>query len=186
MGTLFTAGNIILQFVFGFIIWLLLLRLFIEWFRADFYNPLCQAIYKFFNPITAPLRKVIPGFGGFNFGVLLLIVLVCTIEAVVLLTLGGAALNPILVLRWSLGFLIDQTLTFIFWLVLIRVILSFVSANPNNAMVPVIVRITNPILRPFTRLIPPIGGIDISPMLLMLAIYLTRALVVAPLMGVGI
>ncbi len=183
MNSFFTAGNIIVQFIFGLIAWLVLLRLFIEWFRADFYNPLCQGIYKLFNPITAPLRKIISSINGFNIGVFLLLVLVVVIEVIVINALNGMQATVSGMSKFGLALLLDHILTFIFWLIVIRAILSFVSANPNNAMVPIIIRITNPMLRPFSRLLPPMGGIDFSPMLLLLAIYLLRALVVTPLLS---
>ncbi len=72
-----------------------------------------------------------------------------------------------------------------FWLILIRVIISFVGQGNMHPMVPLIVQVTEPVLRPLRRVLPTPGGFDLSPLVASVAIYLARALLVAPLQDLG-
>jgi len=81
----------------------------------------------------------------------------------------------------ALAFLVNAVLTLLFWLILIRVLMSWVSPDPYNPLVRALYQITDPILAPAQRLIPPIGGLDLSPIVVLLGIQFIKILLVSSL-----
>ena len=81
----------------------------------------------------------------------------------------------------AVAFLINAVLTLMFWIILIRVLMSWVSPDPYNPLVRALYQITDPILRPAQRLIPPIGGLDLSPIVVLLGIQFLKIFLVQSL-----
>lgn len=81
----------------------------------------------------------------------------------------------------AVAFLINAVLTLLFWIILIRVLMSWVSPDPYNPLVRALYQITDPILRPAQRLIPPVGGLDLSPIVVLLAIQFLKIFLVQSL-----
>lgn len=76
-------------------------------------------------------------------------------------------------------------LTLLFWAILIRAILSWVQPDPRNPVVQFLDRVTGPILYPLQRIIPPLGGIDLSPLAAMLLIELLKWLLAHAILNLG-
>lgn len=81
----------------------------------------------------------------------------------------------------ALAFLVSAILTLMFWLILIRVLMSWVSPDPYNPLVRALYQITDPILAPAQRLIPPIGGLDLSPLVILIGIQFVKIFLVQSL-----
>ena len=81
----------------------------------------------------------------------------------------------------AVAFLINAVLTLMFWIILIRVLMSWVSPDPYNPLVRALYQITDPILRPAQRLIPPMGGLDLSPIVVLLGIQFIKIFLVQSL-----
>ncbi|EKF74567.1 hypothetical protein A11A3_08070 [Alcanivorax hongdengensis A-11-3] len=169
----------LLDFVFSAYIFIVLTRFVLQLARADFYNPISQFVLKATNPLLKPLRRIIPGYGGLDIASLVLVVVLIIVKVVVLsLLLSGAVpslADPRLIL-YTLRELAALILNYVFWAVLIRVILSWVAPDPYNPVVRVIVQITEPIMAPVRKLLPPMGGFDLSPLLVLLGIQLLQIL----------
>ena len=86
----------------------------------------------------------------------------------------------------ALAVLIDCVLLLYIVLVLVRVVLGFVGADSHHPVVPLVMQLTEPVLRPFRRLIPNVGGLDFSPMIVLLVITLARVLIAKPLLDLGL
>lgn len=185
MGYFANAGVILVEVLFGLVVALFALRVLLQAVRANFYNPVCQFFYKATNPVLVPMRRVLrPVRNWDTAGSLVVFVLEC-LKVWLLGALGGIALGVgatlVLGLAETLGFM----LMLYFWLIIARVVLSFVGQGSYHPMVPLVTQLTEPVLRPVRRLLPSMGGFDLSPMLVMLAIVLARALLVAPLQDLG-
>lgn len=169
----------LLDFVFSAYIFIVLTRFVLQLARADFYNPISQFVLKATNPLLKPLRRIIPGYGGLDVASLVLVVLLIILKALVILGIkvGGfpSGIGGQLVL-YALRELANVLLDYIFWAVLIRVILSWVAPDPYNPMVRIIVQITEPIMAPVRKLLPPMGGFDLSPLFVLLGIQLLQIL----------
>ncbi len=147
-----------------------ILRFMLQLFRADFYNPLSQFVVKATNPILIPLRKVIPGVAGMDMASLLFAYLIILAKFFLLGGLSGSFYSPAMMLIIGLADLLNQALNLIFWLVLIRVIMSWVNPMANNPFMMVIYQVTEPIMAPVRRIIPPMGGLDLSPIVLIIGL----------------
>ncbi len=137
----------------------LLIRLLLQWVRADFYNPVSVFIVKITNPPVLPLRKIIPGFGGIDISTLLLAFLVLAVKVM----LVYQTLDPIAVSIIALGQTLLLIISIFLYSIIIQALLSWVNPDPYNPAVSLLNSITHPILKHFKRLIPPISGMDISP-----------------------
>lgn len=186
MGHLANAGALIVQALFGLVIGLFFFRFLMQGLRVDFRNPLSQFVYKLTNPVLMPLQKALPVVNGWNPAALLITFLLTLLETWLLYRLAGLGLPVPALLVIALALLIQFIATALLWMIVIRAILSFVSPDPYNPVVQMLYRLSDPILKPFQRLIPPIGGLDISPIFAVLALQLVRMLVAAPLIDVGV
>lgn len=154
-----------------------ILRFLLQLFRADFYNPLSQFVVKVTNPLLVPMRKVIPGVGGMDMSSLLLAYLVVILKFFLYYTMGGVMVGVGTLAVISIADLLNQVINLIFWLVLVRVIMSWVNPTTSSPFMLVIYQVTEPVMAPVRRLLPPMGGIDLSPILLIIGLqFLMMAL----------
>jgi YggT family protein len=179
------AGAILVEVLFGLAVTLFVVRVLLQMVRANFYNPVCQFFYKATNPVLVPLRKALPPWRGFDLAGTLVAYLLECLKVVLLFALAGHLPGVGGILLLGLAELVGFVLMLFFWLILIRVVLSFAGQGGYHPMVPLIAQLTEPLLKPIRRRLPDLGGFDLSPMLVMLAIFLARALVVAPLLDLG-
>ena len=167
----------LLKFLFDAYIMIILARVWMQFVRADFYNPLSQFVGKATQAVVGPLRRFIPAIGKLDTASLLFAYLVMVLKLIVLTSIfgqGGLPIVPILV--FSLQALLVQFLWLIFYVLIVRAILSFVSQG-NNPMEIVLMQLTEPFLAPVRRIIPPIGGLDFSVLVVILALQFVIRLV---------
>jgi YggT family protein len=186
MGYLTNAGQVLVEFAFGVVTVLLLLRVMLQFVRADFHNPICQFLYKASNPLLMPLGKLFPVVQGLNTAGLFLAWLLQGLKWLALGMLAGAFLSLPGLAVLGLYALVDLTLLILFWTIILRIVLSFVAPDGYHPVVPLTYRLTEPLLAPVRALLPSAGGLDFSPILVTLGIYLLRILVAAPLRDLGL
>lgn len=155
--------------IFSFYITIIILRFLMQLFRADFYNPLSQFIVKITNPVLKPLRRIIPGLGGIDISSLLFVFVVAMIKIAVVYSIPSFAGLVLITIRE----LLISTLYLFIGMILIRVIISWVSPGLQNPIMSVIYQLSEPIMAPIRRIIPPIGGLDLSTLILILGLQFT-------------
>ena len=161
---------------------LLLIRLLLQLVQANFYNPICQAIFKVCAPVVEPLSRLLPTVGSFNIGALVAAILVKWSFYLLLLGFGAVAVGEIFAYLAVAGFDLLRTLIEIyFWGIFILVISSWVGTT-QHPTVMLVSQVVDPYMRPFRNLIPPIGMIDISPMAAIFTLMFIRAKVL-PMLG---
>lgn len=176
------AGIYLVQTVVSFYTIIVLLRFLLQLTRADFYNPISQFAVKATAPLLNPMRRVIPGWGGVDVSSLVLILVLQVLQLVaVILMLGYGLPNVALLLAWSAVGVLGLVLNFFFWAILIQVVLSWVAPQSQNPAVALIYQITDPIMAPARKLLPPMGGMDFSPIITFMLIQLAKILVVGSL-----
>lgn len=164
------------------------LRLILQWIRADFRNPLTQFILKVTNPLVMPLRRMVPPVRGLDTAtliVVLLLELVVTLGLIKISCVGNPdVIQLVLLTVLRLVYLILRIYLFI---ILIYVLLSWISTGGYHPIAHLLGSIAEPVLRPFRNLIPLIGGIDLSPLFALIAIQaLTMVLPIGPVIaGMG-
>ncbi|AGA89587.1 putative integral membrane protein [Thioflavicoccus mobilis 8321] len=171
----------LIQTLFGLYTTIVILRFLLQWMRADFYNPISQFVVKLTTPVLGPLRRVVPGIGGADIASLVLAWLLKSTELILIGLLVGANRNLLGAFFWSLPALVGLVINIFLFAVFIRVILSWVAPDPRHPGVHLLDSLTSPLLRPAQRLLPPIGGIDLSPMLVIIGLVLLRMLLLPPL-----
>jgi len=171
----------LVQTLFGVYTTIVILRFLLQWVRADFYNPISQFVVKLTTPLLGPLRRVVPGIGGADIASLVLAWLLKSTELILVGLLLGSGRNLLGAFFWSLPALIGLTINIFMFAIFIRVILSWIGPDPYHPGVTLLQRLTDPVLRPAQRLVPPIGGIDLSPMVVLIALVLLKMLLLPPL-----
>jgi len=148
----------------------ILLRLLLQWVRADFYNPLCQFLVKVTNPVLVPLRRVIPSIRRLDTAsvVLMLALEVVNVWFINLISSNEMAFLQIVV--FSAIKLVMTLLVTYFFLIIVAVIVSWIGQRMHHPAIPLVYQLTEPVLKPFRRIIPPIAGIDLSPLFALIAI----------------
>ncbi len=165
-------GQFLIETVFGFFVYLLLLRFYMQWLRAPFRNPIGEFVAALTNWVVLPLRRVTPGLFGLDLASLLLAWLAEVMKWLLMAWLRGfslagasgtalgviATLAAIELIRYSLNLLIA--------VVIIQVVISWV--NPRTPFALIFDALTRPFYSVFRRFIPPIGHIDLSPLVVII------------------
>ena len=149
----------LIQTLFGLYIAVVAIRFLLQWVRADFYNPLSQFVVRITTPVLRPLRRVIPGYGGLDLAALVLIWLLSTVELGLMALVVGLDRSLFGAFAWAIPSMVELY-------------------NPATALLD---RLTAPVMRPAQRVIRPIGGIDLAPMLVMIGLVLLNMLLIPPL-----
>jgi YggT family protein len=148
-----------------------ILRFLLQWARADFHNPLSQFILRITDPVVRPLWRVVPGWRGLDLSPLIaLLLLQLVVTAILFFLATGGAMNLGMLLYYAVLRIIVGTIRLYFVAILVHVILSWVSPGQWNPLVSVLHSLTGPILRPVRRFIPPIGGLDLSPLFVLIGL----------------
>jgi len=147
--------------------------------KADFYNPISQAVFRATDPVVRIFRSFIPGYRGIDFSSLILAFIVQFIAiSVTILLYGGAIPSVGFIITWSFIGVLNFIILFYYYALIASIVMSFVmmfSGNMNPHPILLLVwQITEPIMAPFRRVIPPMGGLDFSPIFIFLIIGLIR------------
>lgn len=187
MGVISEIASFLVRTVGGLFFWAVLLRFLLQLARADFYNPISQSLVRITNPVLKPIRRLIPGLFGLDMAALVLAVVVKFITLLALVALAGiGSPNLVLLLLWSLLSCVVTILNIYYLAMLITIILSWVAAGSYHPAVLLVHQIAEPMLAPFRRLLPSMGGIDFSPMLAFIVIYVVQILLRAAANAVGL
>jgi len=176
------AGVFLIQTFAGLYLILLLLRFLMQLSRVDYYNPICQAIVKVTDPPVKPLKKMLPTMRGVDLSTLLvtLVVQLLAISLVMFLS-GGYAFQPVYI-AWSLVGLLSTIFKIYYFSLIIMVIASWVAPYSNHPAMALVNQLTEPVCTPARKLLPPMGGMDFSIILVFVAITLIDSyLVIRPL-----
>jgi YggT family protein len=145
-----------------------LLRFILQWVRASHYNPLSQFVFKVTNPLVVPARRVLPSAGGLDTPTLIVLIVLEVVFTFALLRLAGLSLPVPQLLIYSLLRLVALAVWFYTVALFIYVVLSWFGDRGANPMTVLLGELVEPVLRPARRLLPPIGGLDLSPLIVIL------------------
>ena len=171
----------LVETLFGLYIAVVVLRFLFQWVHADFYNPISQFVVKVTSPALNPLRRFIPGYAGLDLAALVLAWLLQSVELALLALLTGLSANVLGALLWAIPALVGLFINVLLFAVFIRVILSWINPDPYHPGLTLLEQLTGPLLRPAQRLLPPVGGLDLSPILVVVGLVLLQMLLLPPL-----
>ena len=183
MSGLIEALIYIIQTLGSLYLLIVLLRFILQLVRADFYNPLSQFIVKATQPLVTPLRRIIPGFAGLDLASLVLAILVQLLLMIVTLTLMGYNVGGFILqlLVWSMIGVTSLFLKVFFFALIVSVILSWVAPGSHNPGAQLVNQLCEPLLAPFRKLLPNLGGLDLSPIFAFIALNLVDRFVIGNL-----
>ena len=180
-----TAAVYVLQTLGSLYLLIVLLRFVLQLVRANFYNPLCQFAVRATQPLLKPLRRIIPSLFGLDMSSLVLAIIVqLALMALTLLLTYGTIGNPLLLLAWSLIGVLALFLKIFFFAMIISVVLSWVAPGSHNPGAELVNQICEPALAPFRKILPNLGGLDISPILAFIVLKLLDMLVITNLAAI--
>ncbi len=171
----------IIQTICGLYILAVMLRFMLQWLRADFYNPLAQGLVKITDPTLKPMRRFIPGFGGIDFPAIVLMFILQMLTLFIIVTISGQDAGIGLLFFKSIAELLSLFLNIFLFAILIQIIVSWINPGSNNPIMSLIQTITEPVMGPARRVIPSIGGLDLSPLVAILVIQLLKMLIIPPI-----
>ncbi|MCF6435008.1 MULTISPECIES: YggT family protein [Pseudoalteromonas] len=170
------AMQFLIGIIFDLFLMVVLLRFWLQLVRADFYNPLSQTVVKVTSFAVNPLRKIIPGVGGLDLASLLLAFMVGFAKVSILMVLFYGGWNPLGALINGAITVLKEAFSLVFWILIIRAIMSWV-VQGYNPIAAVFDQLTEPMLRPIRKVIPPLGGLDLSILVLLIGMQFLQLLV---------
>ena len=179
MGQVGSALAQIFNTIAGLYLLFVVARFLLQLAKADFYNPISQAVFRATDPVVRIFRSFIPGYRGIDFSSLILAFIVQFLAiSVTILLYGGDIPSVGFIITWSFIGVLNFIILFYYYALIASIVMSFVmmfSGNMNPHPILLLVwQITEPIMAPFRRVIPPMGGLDFSPIFIFLIIGLIR------------
>jgi len=155
----------IIETLLSLALFVVLARLLLQLTRADFRNPICQAIVRLTNPLVLPLRRVLPPIGKIDTASVVAVILVAVAEVAILFAIRGITfVAPIYWLQSTVLAIARTLLWTYFYAIILYALLSMVAPGGYSPLQSVLATVCEPVLRPFRRVIPPVAGIDLSPL----------------------
>jgi len=168
--------------LFSLYILAVMLRFILGAVRADFYNPVSQFLVRITNPLLVPMRRFIPSIRQYDTSALLLMLVLQLISLAIVIMLRGASVSFPAMLLAAIGELVILTFNVFIFAIVIQVVISWVNPGSYNPVNTLLYSITAPVLGPVQRLIPPVSGMDLSPLVALIGLQVLKMLVV-PLLG---
>ena len=163
--------------LFSLYIVAVMLRFLLGLVRADFYNPVSQFLVRITNPLLIPLRKVVPSIGKFDSAALLLMIVLQLAAITLILLLRGDGISSAVLVIITLATLISLLISVYMFAIIVEVIISWMNPGSYNPVSSLLHSLTNPLLRPIRHLVPPIAGIDLSPLFAIIGLQVLRMLI---------
>ena len=165
----------------------MLLRFLFHFARADFYNPISQFVVRATNPLVRPARRLLPAFGRFDTASLVLAVVLQALGIITLLLLNGAGLvGPTLIVAWSVIGVVGLLINIYFFALLAMIIISWVAPTSRHPALLLLWQVTEPVMAPVRRILPPMGGLDFSPILVFILINVLQIALRHMAAGIGL
>ena len=187
----------ILTTLFDLYVLLVLLRFMLQMVRANFHNPVSQFIVKVTSPLLKYLRRGIPSISGQDVSAIVLCLVVIYLKFALLRVLGTevvhinnmtafiGSVSYLSLFIYSVADLFSLVLSVFLVAILIQVVLSWINPGNYNPVIGLVNSLAAPALRPIQKFIPPIGGLDISPLFAMLMITVAKMLIIPPIMSLA-
>jgi len=168
--------------LFDLAMWLLLMRILLQWVRADFYNPMSQLVWQTTRYPTDLLRKIIPRWRNLDSAALLVLLALAMLYVYSIAALLGSTTVSLTTLVWTAVLkILVLTVNLYTFTLFVQAILSWLGPGVNNPASNVLWSLNEPILRPVRRIIPPMAGLDLAPLVVMLLLQVVARLI--PLSG---
>ena len=176
------TGIFLIQTAAGIYLYLLLLRFLMQVARADYYNPICQTIVKLTTPAVKPLKMFLPRIGRVDLAILAAALGVQIIAIMLMIWLADIYVFQPIYIAWAALSLAAKIIDIYFFALIVTVIASWIAPQSNHPVLALVHQIIEPICAPARRLLPPMGGLDFSIILVFVTlIVINNYLVIQPI-----
>lgn len=180
------AAIFLIQSIFDLYIFILLLRVVLQWVNTDSHNPLFILVARLTNPPLRPICRMIPSLHGIDFAAILLLLGLEMLKIAFLVWLQvNTTPHFIGLIVLAFAELLNQLINIFFYAVIALTILSWVSPLAHGPLVEILVRVSEPLIKPIRGILPSISGLDFSPLILIVGLKLLTILLVQPLAQIG-
>jgi YggT family protein len=162
-------GTFLVETVFSLLVYLLLARFHFQWLRVPFRNPIGEFLVACTNWLVLPARRVVPGLAGLDLATLLLAWLVRALGLWAVAAIAGASPHVAAVFAVAAVDLLRFSIHILIFAIFLQVAFSWI--NPDAPMAPYFDLITRPFLRPLRKIIPTVGRVDLTPLVLLVVLY---------------
>jgi YggT family protein len=168
--------------LFSLYVLALMLRFLLQWVEADFYNPISQFVVKLTHPPLRLTRRILPSIGRIDTASVVLMLVVQALGGCLLFLIQGVDFSIGFLAVWSFAQLLALLFNVYLFAIIAVALLSWISPAPRNAAVSLLHSLTYPVLRWTRRVIPPMGGVDLSPLVALIVIQIAKMLIMQPLL----
>lgn len=180
------AATYLIDVLLGILLLIVVLRFMLQWVRADFQNPIGQFIIRFTNPLLTPLRQIIPGWGNLDVACVLLSFIIALVKIWVITAISGFGFALPGLLLYTLADLLKLVVYIFMGAVIIRIISSWIAPRGSyNPLMSAVYSLSEPVMAPARKIIPAMGGLDLSPIAVFIFLNLTIMLVIEPIFGIA-
>ncbi len=177
----------LIRTLFDLYIFIVMLRVLLQWAGAQFNNPVIQFIVKITNPVIMPLRRIIPPYKGIDLASFFVLLILEFLKLVIIVYLKAGVIPGVIgLLVMAFADILDIILDVFFWAIILYIIISWINPVTHSPIVVILYLLSEPLLRPARRLIPPISGFDISPIPVLIILHLCELLITEPLFKIGL
>jgi YggT family protein len=162
-------GTFLVDAVASFFVFLLLARFHFQWLRVPFRNPVGEFVLATTNWLVIPVRRVVPGLAGLDLATLLVAWVLQGLGLWAQAAIVGAEPAPLTVVVMAFVDLVRYSLYILIFAIIVQAVLSWV--NPYTPLAPAFDAAVRPFLRPIRRFVPPVGNVDLTPLILLLIVY---------------
>ena len=172
------SATLLVSSLGGLYLFAILLRFLLQVAKADFYNPVSQAVVKVTDPVVRLFRPIVPGYKGLDFSSLLIAVIIQFALIYTLIYLNEEYRMPAIgsLITWAVGGVILFIINIYYFAIIAAIVMSFImmfsgTVNPHPIL-RLIWQLTDPIMAPVRKILPPMGGLDFSPIIIFIGIQI--------------
>ena len=155
----------------------IIIRFLLGYAKADFYNPLSQFLVKITNPVLVPLRRFVPAIGKLDTAAVVAAYALTVIKTIIIFALVSKGISLIGII----GFSLKELIVGVIWVYIIALILmaviSWIGSSHGNPVSPLVNSLVSPLVNPVRQRLPPVGMLDLSPMVVMIGLYILLIIV---------
>lgn len=172
-------------------IWIIIIRALISWVNPNQYNPVVKFLRDITDPVLVPARRLFPIGGMIDLSPIIVILILLFLRIMIVQTLyyissASQNIEGLVILGifiYAVATILNMIINVIIFIVIVRAILSWISPDPRNPIVLSIYALSEPLLRPIKRILPQMGMIDLSPIFVILILFLLKIVLINPLFG---
>ena len=177
MSVIQQIGLFLVETLLSLYISAIVIRFLLGYARADFYNPLSQFLVKITNPVLVPVRRFIPSFGKLDTSAVAVALVLMIIKTALVTGIVGASSNVVTLLWLSVGELIRSVIWVYIIALILMAVISWIGRSQGNPVSPLVNSLVSPLVNPVRRRLPPVGMLDLSPMVVMIGLYILLIIV---------